>query len=236
MKITPYKKIAILQSNYIPWKGYFDIINMVDEFVIYDEVQYTKGDWRNRNRIMTRQGVQWLTVPVNIKGRLQLNINQINVADKNWSKKHWKTLCVNYGKAPYFSKYKQAFEKLYAQCEHELFLSRINYKFIRFINKILGINTVLTWSDKYNAIGDRSEKLLDICMKSGAKIYLSGPAAKAYLNLDIFRENGVSVQWMNYFGYPEYTQMSTQFEHGVTILDLIFNKGPNAHKYMKSFG
>jgi hypothetical protein len=180
------KKVAILQSNYIPWKGYFDIINMVDEFVIYDDVQYTKGDWRNRNRIVTMQGVQWLTIPVKTKGRLELNINEIMVADGNWSKKHWKTLYQNYGKAPYFFQYKQSLEDLYHQCYFESYLSRINYKFIQFINKVLGITTSITWSDKYNAVGNRSERLLDICMKSGADIYLSGPAAKSYLNLDIF--------------------------------------------------
>jgi WbqC-like protein family len=228
-------KIAILQSNYIPWKGYFDIINSVDEFVIYDDVQYTKGDWRNRNIIATRQGLKWLTIPVKTKGRLQLNINEIRVSDKNWKNKHWKTLQQNYGKAPYFSIYKELFADLYFQCSED-FLSNINYKFITAINNILGISTPLKWSIEYNACGNPSERLIDICKKAGASTYLSGLSAKAYLDTSLFTKEGVCVEWVDYKGYPEYTQLHAPFEHGVTVLDLIFNEGPNAKKFMKTFG
>ncbi|HIP48251.1 MAG TPA: hypothetical protein EYG92_04705, partial [Lutibacter sp.] len=129
------KKIAILQSNYIPWKGYFDLINMVDEFILYDEVQYTKNDWRNRNKIQTKQGVQWLTIPVRQKELSQL-IKDTKITDKKWGKKHWATIRQNYSKAKYFKEYKDIFEELYLNCE-EQYLSQINYKFIVVINEIL---------------------------------------------------------------------------------------------------
>lgn len=229
------KKIAILQSNYIPWKGYFDIINSVDEFVIYDEVQYTRRDWRNRNKILTPKGLQWLTIPVKVKGKYFQNINETPIEDKKWAHKHWNTLLQHYKKATYFSLYRDFFQDLYLECSDDL-LSNINYKFITAINNILGISTALKWSSEYNACGNPSERLLDICKEAGATTYLSGPAAKTYLDTDLFTKEGVSVEWMDYKDYPEYTQMHTPFEHGVTVLDLIFNEGPNATKYMKSFG
>jgi len=228
-------KIAILQSNYIPWKGYFDIINSVDEFVIYDDVQYTRRDWRNRNKILTPRGLQWLTIPVKVKGKYFQNINETQIKDKKWAQKHWNTLLQHYNKAPYFSFYNKFFENLYIECS-DCFLSNINYKFITAINKILGISTPLKWSSEYNACGNPSERLIDICKKAGASTYLSGLSAKAYLDTDLFTKEGIRVEWVDYKGYPEYTQLYAPFEHGVTVLDLIFNEGPNAKKFMKTFG
>ena len=138
------KKIAILQSNYIPWKGYFDLINMVDEFIFYDEVQYTKNDWRNRNKIKTPQGIQWLTIPVR-QENLEQKIKDTKISDKKWNIKHWRTISQNYSKAKYFKDYKDIFEELYLTCDEE-YLSEINYKFITTINEILGIKTKLRWS------------------------------------------------------------------------------------------
>jgi len=229
------KKIAILQSNYIPWKGYFDIINSVDEFVIYDDVQYTRRDWRNRNKILTPKGLHWITIPVKVKGNYFQNINETQISDKEWAHKHWNYLLQYYKKAPYFSLYRKIFQNLYFECTDDL-LSNINYKFITAINNILGISTPLKWSSEYNACGNPSERLLDICKKTGTSTYLSGSSAKAYLDIDLFAKKGVTVEWVDYKDYPEYTQMHTPFEHGVTVLDLIFNEGPNATKYMKTFG
>ena len=106
------KKIAILQSNYIPWKGYFDLINMVDEFVLYDDVQYTHRDWRNRNKIKTSHGLKWLTIPVR-QERFEQKIIETKVIDKRWNTKHWKSLVQNYSKAKYFNEYKYIFEELW---------------------------------------------------------------------------------------------------------------------------
>jgi len=227
------KKIAILQSNYIPWKGYFDMINMVDEFILYDDVQYTKNDWRNRNKIKTSQGVQWVTIPVR-QTSLEQTIKETKVQDKRWRKKHWATISQNYTKAKYFKEYKDLFEELYLGDDEE-YLSQINYKFIIAINKILGISTKIRWSSEFDLTDGQTEKLLGICKDCNANIYLSGPAAKDYFDEELAKKENIKVEWMDYSGYPEHKQLFEPFEHGVTILDLLFNEGSNTTKFMKSF-
>ncbi len=228
------KKIAILQSNYIPWKGYFDLINMVDEFILYDDMQYTRRDWRNRNKIKTPQGLQWLTIPVEIKGKFFQKIKDTKITDKKWNIKHWRTISQNYSKAKYFKDYKDIFEELYLACDEE-YLSQINYKFITTINEILEIKTKLRWSSEFELLDGQTEKLLGICKDCNADIYLSGPAAKDYFNEDLAKQENIKVEWMDYSRYKEYEQLNLPFEHGVTILDLIFNQGQNTRSFMKSF-
>jgi len=228
------KKIAIVQSNYIPWKGYFDLINQVDEFVLYDEVQYTRRDWRNRNKIKTPLDLKWLSIPVIVKGKYFQQINETKISDKNWAKNHWNVIKQNYSKAEYFKDYKAIFEDLYLNCKDQ-YLSQINYKFIVEINKILGINTIIRWSEEFDLIEGKTDKLLGICKECNTDIYLSGPAAKNYLNEGIFTSNNIKIEWMDYSNYIKYNQLSDPFEHSVTILDLIFNEGRNATKFMKSF-
>jgi len=228
------KKIAILQSNYIPWKGYFDMINMVDEFVLYDDMQYTKRDWRNRNKIQTPQGLKWLSIPVEVKGKYFQKINETKISETDWRKKHWTTIQHNYAKAPYFKQYKDIFEALYLD-NSEQYLSQINYKFITTINKILDITTRIRWSSEFDFIDGQTEKLLGICKDCNADIYLSGPAAQGYFDESLAQQEGIQVEWMDYSNYPTYKQLCEPFEHGVTILDLIFNEGSNATKFMKSF-
>lgn len=227
------KKIAILQSNYIPWKGYFDLINMVDEFIIYDTAQYTKNDWRNRNRIKSSNGLVWLTIPAK-KINLEQSISDTHVADLNWSKKHWKTIAQNYSKAPYFKQYKDIFEEFY-QSNEDLNLSSINRELIRIINGILGIKTVIRCSSEFELIDGQTERLMSICKQAGADSYLSGPAAKDYFDMSVADKWKIQVEWMDYSGYEVYCQLYPPFEHGVTILDLIFNEGPNSTNYMRSF-
>ena len=227
-------KIAILQSNYIPWKGYFDLINMVDEFVLYDDMQYTRRDWRNRNKITTPQGLKWLSIPVEVKGKYFQKINETLVSDKSWSAKHWQTIKQFYSKAPFFKDYEGIFEDFYINNREE-YLSLINSRLIELVNSILGIQTKITWSSDYRLLGGQTEKLLGICQQAGADVYLSGPTAKDYFDEALAEKMGIKVEWMDYSGYPEYRQLQSPFEHGVTILDLIFNEGPNAKKFLKSF-
>ena len=228
------KKVAILQSNYIPWKGYFDLINMVDEFILYDDMQYTRRDWRNRNKIKTPQGLKWLSIPVEAKGKYFQKINETKVSEKDWAKKHWHSIVHNYAKSKHFKDYKNIFEELYLSCDEE-YLSQINYKFITTINEILGITTKIRWSSEFELVDGQTEKLLGICKDCNADVYLSGPAAKDYFDEDLAKKENIEVEWRDYSGYKEYEQLSPPFEHGVTILDLIFNEGSNATKYMKSF-
>lgn len=228
------KKIAILQSNYIPWKGYFDLINMVDEFILYDDMQYTRRDWRNRNKIQTAQGLKWLTMPVDVKGKYFQKINETKISDKEWGKKHWQSIKLNYSKSKYFKEHKDIFEELYLN-NNEEYLSQINYKFIVAICKILDIKTKIRYSSEFNLVDGQTEKLLGICKESNANIYLSGASAKSYFDIELAKKENIKIEWMDYSDYPVYNQLHTPFEHGVTILDLIFNEGTNATKFMKSF-
>ncbi|RME61231.1 hypothetical protein D6779_00440 [Candidatus Parcubacteria bacterium] len=229
------KTIAIVQSNYIPWKGYFDLIGLVDEFILFDDMQYTRRDWRNRNRIKTPQGVQWLVIPVRSKGNYHAPICEIEVSDPFWAVRHWKTIRFNYGRAPYFHQFESFFEELYLECE-ERYLSRINYRFLKAICDLLDIRTKLSWSMDYTLIEGRTERIVDLCYQAGATRYLTGPSARSYLNEQLFDEAGIELVYMDYSGYPEYPQLYPPFEHAVSVIDLIFNTGPKARKYMKSMG
>ncbi|MBN1291784.1 MAG: WbqC family protein [Candidatus Latescibacteria bacterium] len=228
------KKAAIVQSNYIPWKGYFDLINLVDEFILYDDMQYTKRDWRNRNRIKTPNGLLWLTVPVIVKDRFFQKIKDTIVSDRNWNIKHWKTITANYSKTQHFFEYRGLFENLYLGMD-EINLSSINFKFINAICEILGIRTSLSQSMDYNLCEGKTERLVDLCRQVGATEYISGPSAKNYIDEELFRKKGITLRYMDYSGYPEYTQLFGPFEHNVSIIDLIFNEGAYAPNYLKSF-
>lgn len=228
------KSIAILQSAYIPWKGYFDLINSVDEFIILDDVQFTKNDWRNRNIVKTAQGPKWLTIPVSKKSLAQA-IKDTRISDNRWSRKHWSTVSQNYSKAPGFADYGPVFEQLYQSCSDCMYLSEVNYRFMTTINEILGIGTKIRWSSEFELADGQTERLVDLCKQCNATHYVSGPAAKDYFDLDLARQENIAVTWMDYSGYPEYPQLHPPFEHKVTILDLLFNMGAESPKYMKSF-
>ncbi len=224
------KKVAILQSNYIPWKGYFDIIRSVDEFIIGDDVQYTWGDWRNRNKIKTANGPEWLTIPV---GKHYSAINNTLISDNKWAKNHWAKIQQAYSKATYFKQYKEPFEQFYRN-NTEQHISLVNFELISIINNLLGIGTKITWSTDYLLSEGKNERITDLVKQAGGGEYVSGPAAKAYMDEPVFTAAGINVSWMDYSGYPEYTQLYPPFEHGVTVLDLIFNEGPNALSKMKT--
>jgi hypothetical protein len=226
------KKIAILQSNYIPWKGYFDMIAAVDEFIIYDDMQYTRRDWRNRNKIKTPQGLQWLTVPVLVKGKYHQTIRETEIDGTDWSIQHWKALTQNYRRTPHFSEIAAWLEPLYLS-ESYSHISQLNRRFIEVICKYLGIKTAVTNSWDYQLIEGKTERLTHICVQANAAEYISGPAAKGYLEEKIFKDLGIKLTWFDYAGYPVYPQPWGNFDHGVTILDLLFNCGKEAHRYMR---
>jgi len=229
------KRVAIIQSNYIPWKGYFDFINMVDEFILYDDMQYTRRDWRNRNYIKTPRGLEWLTVPVEVKGKYLQKIRETRISDPAWAKTHWATLVQNYGKALHFPTYRAFFEHLYLTCDESL-LSRVNFRFIEAVCSLLGIRTKISWSMEYRLVEGKTERLIELCKSAGATHYLSGPSARDYIDETLFTKEGIMLSYMDYSGYPPHRQLHGTFEHGVTILDLLFNEGPDAPRYMKSFG
>jgi len=227
------KKVAIVQSSYIPWKGYFDMIAAVDEFVLYDDAQYTRRDWRNRNQIKTPRGLEWLTIPVEVKGRYLQKVRETRVSDSGWARSHWSALAQNYGAARHFAAYRARLEELYLGCREEM-LSRINFRFIAAVCELLGIRTKISWSMDYDLVEGRTERLVGVCRSAGATHYVSGPAARDYIDQDAFDRAGIAVSYMDYSGYPEYTQLHGGFVHTVTILDLLFNEGPDAPRYMKA--
>lgn len=232
---TANPKVVIVQSNYIPWKGYFDLINAADVFVVFDEVQYTRRDWRNRNKIKTDRGLVWLTIPVEVKGRYLQKISETVVVNGSWAEQHWSSVCHAYSKAKHFPDYKGFFEGIYEKAACLSKLSEINLLFITGICSILGIRTEILQSSQFELSNDKSERLLNICKELDASVYLSGPAAKNYLDESLFKTSGIQLEWYDYSSYPEYNQLHSPFEHFVSIIDLLFSEGPNSIKFMKSF-
>lgn len=232
---TEPKKIFISQSNYIPWRGYFDLINYADAVVLYDEMQYSHGDWRNRNKIKTPQGTKWLTVPVRKTGRLGQKINETKAASPAWASKHWNSIRHSYAKTNYFSDYHAQFAELYAAAANLELLSDINRLFLDAICGLLGIKTPLHWSREFTLRGGKTEKVINLCRDLGAGIYVSGPSAQDYLEEELFAQAGIELHYADYSGYPVYPQLYGGFEHAVSIIDLLFSTGPDARSYMKTF-
>lgn len=226
------KKIAISQSNYIPWKGYFDLIAAVDEFILFDDMQYTRRDWRNRNQIKSPQGNQWLTVPVLVKGKYHQKIHETEIDGNDWAAAHWKALTQNYRRAPHFVEIAAWLEPLYLE-ETFSHISVLNRRFITSICHYLHIDTKITNSWDYNLMDGQTERLADLCQQACATEYISGPAAKDYINEKVFIDMGIKLTWFDYAGYNEYPQLWGDFSHGVTILDLLFNCGKDSPRYMR---
>jgi hypothetical protein len=226
------KKVAIVQSNYIPWKGYFDMIAAADEFILYDDMQYTRRDWRNRNQIKTPQGVQWLTVPVRVKGKYHQKIRETEVDGFDWAAAHWKILVQNYRRASHFAEISEWLEPLYLNESYNR-LSQLNRCFIDAVCRYLSIKTVISNSWDYKLVDGKTERLAGLCVQAGGTVYISGSAAKAYVDEQVFVDKGVELTWFDYIGYPEYPQLWGEFIHGVTILDLLFNCGKDSPRYMR---
>ncbi len=220
-------RVAVLQSNYIPWKGYFDIIHDVDTFVFYDDVQYTTNDWRNRNRIKTAQGVQWLTIPVG-KHMHRLTCDVELPIDELWAHDHWRKIEVAYARAPFFANYRDYLRSLLLDRAWTNLSSLNQTMTIRIARDLLGISTRFDSSVSYNLQGVKSERLLNLLKQVGAREYVSGPAARNYLDEQAFQDAGIEVIWKDYSGYPQYVQLHGDFHHDVTVLDLLFHTGPDA--------
>ncbi len=227
---APKRKVAIIQSNYIPWKGYFDIIHDVDLFLFCDDLQYTKKDWRNRNRIKTPSGTRWLTIPVG--DSLKRNICEVRPDGHAWQKKHWEAITQAYGRTRFFNRYCEFFKDVYLG-KTWTNLSELNQTLTVSIAKdLLGITTEFGDSREYRAEGRKLDRALELLRKVNAGVYVSGPAAKAYIDERRFSEAGTALIYKDYSGYPEYPQSYPPFEHAVTILDLLFHCGDEAPYYI----
>lgn len=224
------KKVAVLQSNYIPWRGYFDLIHDVDSFLFYDDVQYTKNDWRNRNKIKTPQGTVWLTIPAGYDcTRL---ICEVELADHTWQAKHWRTICQYYSNAAQFARYREFFEHVYLECRWQS-LSELNQYLITTIARdFLGITTRFEDSRHYQPAGKKLNRLLDLLEKVGATHYISGPSAQNYIETDAFTNKGIALSYKDYAGYPDYPQFFPPFRPDVSILDMLFQLGSDTPEYI----
>ncbi len=224
---------VIVQSNYLPWKGYFDLMRQADIFILYDDVQYTRRDWRNRNTIKTPQGLHWLTVPVNSKGQYHQNIDKITISSSDWAERHWRTIAMSYEKSPGFPEYGTAIHSMLQECTNLTHLSEINHHLIKQLACLLGIERAITHSSVYGKIAGKNENLIHLCKSVGATHYLSGPAASSYLEPQLFANAGIKLSYMDYSGYPEYSQPYGAFTHFVSIIDLLMSTGRHAASYLQ---
>lgn len=229
---TP-RTVAIVQSNYLPWKGYFDLIAGAHEFVLYDSVQYTRRDWRNRNRIPTPVGLHWLSIPVQSKGRYQAPIRDMKVSDPHWARRHWATLRHHYRSTPGWSTWAEPLEALYRRVQTP-WLSEINRLFLQQICGWLAIGTHISACSDYALPPglDATERLASLCRQARAEVYLSGPSARAYLRPEVWTQAGITLKYMEYVGYPSYPQRHSPFEHGVSVVDLLFQTGSHAREFL----
>lgn len=225
-------RISIVQSCYIPWKGFFDLIGRCDEYVIYDRMQFVKRHWHNRNRIKTANGIEWLTIPVVTKGRFDQAIDEVMI-EKPWAEKHWRALEMAYRRAPSFEVLAPLVRSWYERADKEARLTDVNELFTREIAGLLGLATRIVRDTAYPVEGTRTARLLAVAQAAGADRYLSGPSARAYLDEALLATGGITTDWMSYDGYPAYEQLHGGFEHAVSVLDLLFNTGSEAAHFIR---
>lgn len=225
--------VVILQPSYIPWRGYFDQIRRADLFIFYDDVQYDKHGWRNRNQIKTAQGKQWLTIPVHSKGVTEgIAIKDVRIDwSKPWAKNHLKALMFAYTKSPYFKDYLPLLESFYNRRDE--CLADFTIETTILLSRELGITTTrfLRSSELPNIDGIKTDRLIQILKQVSAKHYISGPSARDYIEPEKFEEAGITLEYVEY-NYPEYPQLYPPFDSYVSILDLLFMTGKDAIKHI----
>jgi WbqC-like protein family len=223
--------VSINQPAYLPWLGYFHRIAMSDAHIVLDSVQLEKNSFTNRNKVRTAQGWSWLTVPVNTSGKFgALAIMNVELAnDRGWAQKHWATLRLNYGKAPFFQRHAAFFEDVYRRSW--LKLHDLAWTITSYLLDAFAIQTPLYFSSQMNAIGKKDELVLNLCREMSATVYLSGPLGKDYLREGLFAEQGVSVRYHDYH-HPTYKQVYSGFEPYMSALDLLFNTGPRSREIL----
>jgi hypothetical protein len=224
---------VILQPSYIPWRGVFDQIRRADVFVFYDDVQYDKRGWRNRNQIKTPNGKRWLTIPVNARGAQidGLPINAIPISwERDWRAEHLNALRHAYAQAPYFRDYDGLLSELYSR-KDEL-LADLTIEVTVMLARRLGItHTQFLRSSSLEVQGAKTARLIGVLRRLGATHYITGPAARSYIEEDLFREAGISIEYMRY-EYRDYPQLHPPYDPQVSVLDLMFMTGPAALGYI----
>lgn len=218
--------VGILQPSYLPWLGYIEQIARCDVFVFYDDVQYDKGGWRNRNRIKVPGGPHWLTVPVLSKGRSFPLVRDTRIDNtRSWARDHLRTLAQYYSKAPYFDRYFPQLSAILSR-QWEL-LALLDREIIEWLCGALGVGTPLRWSSELGVAGDRLDRLIGIVKHFGGDVFYEGAAGKSYIPPEYFESNGVRVEFQDYV-HPAYPQLHGAFVSHLSVLDLLFNVGPDS--------
>jgi hypothetical protein len=200
--------------------------------VLYDNAQYTRRDWRNRNKIVTPTGPAWLSIPIDVKGKYHQKINEAKVKDREWCLEHWNKISQNYKKAPFFAQYSEIFEDLYLnELREREYLSDINRILLQKCIDLLGIKITVLDSRDFEIRGGKTGKLINICQDLQADEYFTGPAAKGYMEEEMFEENNIKLTYYDLEGFPEYKQLWDGFDHYVSILDMFFNLGDKTVDY-----
>ncbi len=217
--------VSINQPAYLPWLGYFHRIAVSDAHIVLDHVQFEKNSFTNRNKVRTREGWCWLTVPVKTSGKFgDLSINTVGIAgERPWAAKHWETLRLNYSKAPFFSEHADLFERIYARPWGKL--SDLTREITAYLLDAFKIETKIYFASLMNASGKKDELMLNLCRELGATVYLSGPLGRNYLREELFRDHAIAVQYDDYH-HPTYFQLYPGFEPYMAAIDLLFNAGP----------
>ena len=225
--------VVILQPSYIPWRGYFDQIRRADLFIFYDDVQYDKHGWRNRNQIKTAQGRQWLTIPVHSKGVTDgTPIKDVRIDwSKPWTKNHLKALTISYNRSPHFKGYLPLLEEFFSRRDE--FLADFTIETTIALTRGLGFTATrfMRSSELTGIDGQKTDRLIQILQQVGAKHYISGPSARDYIEQEKFDAAGITLEYMQY-NYPEYPQLHPPYDPYVTVLDLMFMVGSEAGAYI----
>jgi hypothetical protein len=226
-------KIAISQPGYLPWAGFFDMVDQVDRFVLLDDAQFVKRSWHQRNRIKSSTGLQWLTVPVVFRGRLGQRLCDVEIRETRFLRKHLRSVEVNYGRTRLFKDYFPRFKEILERHGSGEKLIDLNLALVEWLARELGVRTPLVRSSSLSVNGSRSERLVSICERLGATDYLS-PRSSGYLvdDLDSFAQEGITVYFHNY-NFPRYEQRFPPFLPYASALDLLFNSGPECGNIMR---
>ena len=226
------KSAVITQSNYIPWRGWFEMLAQSDIWIIYDNVQFTKRDWRNRNLIRLNESPQWLTIPVVTKGKYTQLICETEVSEPEWFIGHKRKLQAAYRNFPHFADLSTLLDKIGEQIGDFILLTEINTLITSKILEYLGVSIQIIDARNFQVSGNSSERLVRLCEQVDADVYLTGPAAQQYLETDLFSDSGINIKWM------EYSQLPSDFSGKVgsgeySIVDLIARKGtPEIREYI----
>jgi WbqC-like protein family len=223
-------KVGIIQSNFLPWRGYFDFIRECDLFIVHDDLQYTKGDWRNRNKIKTLRGAEWITVPVNYKRTSQLIDETTIDYSTPWAQKMINRIRESYRQAPHFDLFFPQLSSFLS--EPAASISDLNLRLIKWACRNLEIGTTIELSRIYHPLGAKTDRLIGILKQVGATSYLSGPAARSYLVPELLDSEGIKLEYKTY-NYAEYHQLYPPFDPYVSIIDLFFMMGEKSRSYLE---